>query len=71
MDNLNLLLKYKLNGDAEPQVRGAARISVDGLGGLLVYDAVTGKPERISLSELTSLRIDRASPSAPPPAWIQ
>jgi hypothetical protein len=59
MDNLNLLLSYTMSGDAETHVKGAARISVDGMGGLLVYDAQTGRAERISLEQLASLRINR------------
>jgi len=70
MDNLNLLLKFKMTGDAELHVRGAARICVDGLGGLLVYDSATGKPERISLSELSAICIDRPAAADASGPWI-
>jgi hypothetical protein len=70
MENLNLLLRFTTAGEAETHVRGAARITLDGLGGLLVYDSATGVAERISLSDLGSLRIDRAPKTVAAPAWI-
>jgi hypothetical protein len=66
MDNLYLLLRFTLAGDTEAKVRGAARITVDGRGGLVVYDAATGQPERISLDQLQSVRIDRPPDVGPP-----
>jgi hypothetical protein len=42
MDNLNLVVKFMLAGDAQLHVKGAARIKVDGRGGLLLYGAQGG-----------------------------
>ena len=70
MNNLNLLVKFTMTGAAEAQVRCAARISVDGHGGLVVYDSATGKAETITLAELESLRIDRPPAIQRTPAWI-
>jgi hypothetical protein len=58
MERPNLLLTFKMPGASEPEVRGAARISVDGRGGILVYNAETGTPERISVDQLKSFQID-------------
>ena len=59
MNDLKLLLTFKLVGDAAVQARAAARIRVDGMGGLLVYDVKTGQAERIPLERMNSLSIDR------------
>ena len=69
MENPNLLVRFMVHG-AEAQVRAAARISVDGLGGLLVYDAETGEPERLCLADLDSLSIDRPPAPACAANWI-
>ena len=55
--NLNLVLSFKLAGESDCRVRGAARIKVDGHGALTVYDAGSGLAERIDLAELQSLSI--------------
>ena len=39
MENANLVLKFKLTGDADYRIRAAARIKVDDQGGLTMYDA--------------------------------
>ena len=70
MGNLNLLVKFTVTGDAEMHVRCAARISVDGHGGLVVYDSATGRAERITLAELNSLRIDRPHVQPAESSWI-
>jgi hypothetical protein len=70
MGNLNLLVKFTTTRDAEMQVRCAARISVDGHGGLVVYDSATGRAERITLAELNSLRIDRPHLSQASSDWV-
>ena len=57
MEHLNLILKFKLEEDAEVQVKGAARISVDGHGGLVIHDAGNDAPQRISLARLHSFWI--------------
>jgi hypothetical protein len=70
MNNLNLLVKFTMAGAAETHVRCAARISVDGHGGLVVYDSATGQAETLTLAQLASLRIDRPPMIQPAPAWI-
>jgi hypothetical protein len=57
MTNLNLLLRYKTAKDGELQVKGAARIAIDGGGGLVVHGPKDGVLERISLAHLYSLSI--------------
>lgn len=58
-DALNLVLKFKLAGDARLHVKGAARIRVDGRGGLTFCDAQTGTMERIQLSDLQSFCVQQ------------
>jgi hypothetical protein len=58
MQNLNLLLKYQLAGDGEVHVKPATRISIDGLGSLLVYDAQSDSVETIELQQLQSFLIE-------------
>jgi hypothetical protein len=57
MKNLNLLLRFKTVKDAEVQVKGAARITIDGAGGVIVHDPQNGASERISVAHLHSLSI--------------
>jgi hypothetical protein len=57
MEKLNLVLQYRMAGDTDSSVRGAARIEVDGRGGLTLYDAQTARAEKIDLAELRSLSI--------------
>jgi hypothetical protein len=57
MDHLNLVLKFRLAGDNQFQIKGAARIKVDGCGGLTFYDVQSGKTERIEVGELQSLSL--------------
>jgi hypothetical protein len=57
MENLNLVLKFKLARDRRLHVKCAARIKVDGRGGLLFYDAKGGPAEYIDLRDLQSFRI--------------
>ena len=54
MKDLNLVLKYQLKGEDHLQVHGAARIKIDGLGGLMFYDVQNGANTRIELSNLQS-----------------
>ena len=61
MNNLNLLLSFKLADDPALQVRGAARIEVDARGGLVVYDSQTGAPERFPISQMKSFLIHNPS----------
>jgi hypothetical protein len=57
METLNLLLKFKFAGESGSHMRGAARIRIDGQGGLTVYDAAAGAPERISLEQVEAIAI--------------
>jgi hypothetical protein len=57
MDNLNLVVKFMLAADGLVQVKGAARIKVDGRGALHLYDAQGGSVETIELGALQSLRL--------------
>ena len=61
MDNLNLVVKFTVAGDGRLHVKGAARIKVDGHGGLLLYDAQGGAVETIELGALKSFRLQRVS----------
>jgi len=61
MKGLNLLLTFKMAGAMDTQFKGAARIKIDGCGGLMVYGARSGVVERISLGQLQSLSIQSAS----------
>jgi hypothetical protein len=61
MENLNLVLKFKLAGDGNCHIRGAARIKVDGQGGLTVYDAGGEPAEKIDLTKLQSMSIQGVS----------
>lgn len=56
MRNMNLMLKFKLGGEDEFRVRGAARIKVDA-SGLTLTDAETGATERIPLGTVEVLSI--------------
>ena len=55
--NLNLILSFKLTGDSDLRICGATRIKVDGYGGLTLYDAGSGLPQRIDLANLQSFSI--------------
>jgi hypothetical protein len=46
MANLNLILRFRMDRDAECRVKGAARIRVDGEGVTLI-DAFTGESETL------------------------
>jgi hypothetical protein len=61
MDNLNLVLTFKLAGDAGVHVRGAARIKVDGRGGLMLYDTQGDGAETIDLRTLQSFCIHQVT----------
>jgi aerobic-type carbon monoxide dehydrogenase small subunit (CoxS/CutS family) len=59
MDDLNLVVKFMLAGDAQLHVKGAARIKVDGRGGLLLYGAQGGAVETIELGAQKSFRLQQ------------
>ena len=56
MADLQLILKFKIDGEAEWRVRGAARISVDG-GRLTLIEHHTRTLETIPLSRIKALSI--------------
>lgn len=57
MNHLNLVLKFRLAGDQEFQIKEAARIKVDGQGSLTFYDVHSGKTEKIEVSRLRSFSL--------------
>lgn len=57
MDHINLVLKFRLAGDGELQIKEAARIKIDGHGGLIFYEVHTGKTQTIELRKLDSLSV--------------
>jgi hypothetical protein len=64
-----LLVTFTVNGDSRVHVKGAARIKVDGRGGLTLYDAQSGAPELVSLGCLQTLTIRTLAGVAPTPAF--
>ncbi len=67
---MNLVVKFILAGDGRLHVKSAARIKVDGRGGLLLYDAQGGAVETIELGALKAFRLQRvrhlnAAPAVP------
>ncbi len=56
MTSPNLLVTFTLAGDSKVHVRGAARIKVDGRGGLTLIDTEKGS-ESVTLGRVQSLRI--------------
>jgi len=56
MSDLNLVLKFRLAGHSDLQVKGAARIKIDRYG-LKVYDPRGGAAEIIAVRQLQCLSI--------------
>ena len=72
MTPTNLVLTFTLAGDSRVHVRGAARIKVDGRGGLTLFGAENGCAELVSLVRLRSLTIQAAPAlNAQPVGMIQ
>jgi hypothetical protein len=63
MNDLNLVVKYTVAGDSRVHVKGAARIKVDGRGGLTLYDPESGRSEQVELGQLQSLKIQALRPA--------
>ena len=57
MNDLNLVLKFRMAGDSELRVKSASRIKLDGRGGLVVEDAETNARETIDLRNLTAFNL--------------
>ena len=53
----NLVVTFTVAGDSRVHVRGAARIKVDGRGGLTFFDSEKGSQELVSLGCIQSLTI--------------
>jgi hypothetical protein len=72
MNPTNLVLTFTLTGDSRVHVRGAARIKVDGRGGLTLFDSEKGCMERVSLERLRTLTIETVpGMSAQPAGMVQ
>lgn len=56
-ENVNLFVTFKLAGETQSHLSGAARIEVDGRGCLTVYDAGSGLGHTVRLADLQSLSI--------------
>jgi hypothetical protein len=65
MDDLNLILKFKLAGDDHLHVKGAARIKVDGRGALMLYNTQSRAVETIDIRALQSFSIQQVRPGHP------
>jgi hypothetical protein len=57
MKDTNLVLKYRLVGEEQFQIRGANRIKIDGHGGLMFYETQNDAINRIELSQLQSFSL--------------
>ena len=72
MTSPNLVVTFSFAGDSQVHVRGAARIKVDGRGGITLFDVEKGGSEWVSLGCLRSLTIQAISgPGARPLGMIQ
>jgi hypothetical protein len=70
MTPTNLVLTFTVAGDSMVHVRGAARIKVDGRGGLTLFDAGKGQEEWVSLAGLRSLTIQSVPELSGQPAGL-
>jgi hypothetical protein len=59
MNDSNLVVKFMLAGDRRLHVKRAARIKVDGRGGMLLFDACGEAVESIELGALESFDLQR------------
>jgi hypothetical protein len=53
----NLILKYQIKGQEDVHVCGAARIKIDGLGGVMIFDTQRGINTRLELRHLQSFSL--------------
>jgi hypothetical protein len=56
-ENQDLVVSFKLAGESNCHICGAARIKVDGHGGLTVYNTLTGATEEFKLADLQAFAI--------------
>jgi hypothetical protein len=54
----NLILRLKRSDDPQWQLRGVARFRLDGHGGMILWDAETGKSETIEVARLEAVVIE-------------
>lgn len=57
MNDVNLVLKYRLAGEKQFRFKGASRIKVDGGGALMFYNVHSGQTERLEVSQLQSFSL--------------
>lgn len=69
MNHINLVLKFKLSGEGELQIKGVARIKIDGRGGLIFYEVHTGEIQTIEVGRLDSFSVMSMPPVAGPARW--
>lgn len=56
MDNLNLMVNFKLAGSADVQIKCATRMKIDGGGAVLLYDA-NGREERVDVGQMEAFSV--------------
>ena len=59
MNKSDLVVEFTVAGDGRLHVRRAARIKVDGRGGLLLYDSHGGAMQSIELGTVQSLHLQQ------------
>jgi hypothetical protein len=64
MDHINLVLKFRLAGDGQVQIKEVARIKIDGRGGLIFYEVHTGRTQTIEVGQLDSFSVLSTPPIA-------
>ena len=69
MDHINLVLKFRLAGDGELQIKEVARIKIDGHGGLIFYEVHTGKTQTIEVGKLDSFSVMSMPPIVESTRW--
>lgn len=60
MNNLNLMVKFKLATSGDVQIKGVSRMKVDGRGSVLLYDS-NGEVERIDVRQMESFSVHALS----------
>jgi hypothetical protein len=65
MNQLNLVLKFRLEGDTQVQARGVSRIEIDGRGGMVLYNAQGRPVEQVRLNDLKAFDIQRVNVFGP------
>jgi hypothetical protein len=58
------VLKFRLTGHDQHQVKVAARMKVDGRGALTFYNVQSGSTEKIDLGQLQSFTLRCLAPTA-------